>query len=484
MLRLVFLRDYLDELKAFYLDIGYSADMQAVADMAQALQQQLDLDLTSEIQDIYQQSLLSSSSNGTISGSSSGEEGGEGAGAALSKSLNKSISKTCYKEVFQELEEALAISLANEANNLTGRSPGLGLGLGLGKGTSLGDKEAAAYKIAKTGLQLIEKVHYFVQRSEQLVVDLTDCYNAQCKLQQQKLYDPVRQTDQESPRGGIKTEGSPSVSSYETIRQNATLDLIRIQSEFCMSMKDVLAQAQQGECERRELKSALLRMDSPRSLSNVLFYTSFSSSSNSSANNGTVGMSEEGAAGVGLGSWSVASLLVRTKSSLLLKSVFRTWPYLSVRVPVPGPTSQGQGAPTDAALTTSISRSLSSSSSFSSSSFAIVNNNNNANNNTNNNAGKTTKSANAKRSQSSPSQSIVRILARDVLIPEKIDFSQTQELRALGFTLTQLKCSHCYTLPQLLGAGYLPQELKEGNLTGFTYNVKDLRLAGLVDIIV
>ena len=366
---------------------------------------------------------------------------------------------------------------------MTGRSPGLGLGLGLGKGTSLGDKEAAAYKIAKTGLQLIEKVHYFVQRSEQLVVDLTDCYNAQCKLQQQKLYDPVRQTDQESPRGGIKTEGSPSVSSYETIRQNATLDLIRIQSEFCMSMKDVLAQAQQGECERRELKSALLRMDSPRSLSNVLFYTSFSSSSNSSANNGTVGMSEEGAAGVGLGSWSVASLLVRTKSSLLLKSVFRTWPYLSVRVPVPGPTSQGQGAPADAALTSSISRSLSSSSSFSSSSFAIVNNNNNANNNTNNNAGKTTKSANAKRSQSSPSQSIVRILARDVLIPEKIDFSQTQELRALGFTLTQLKCSHCYTLPQLLGAGYLPQELREGNLTGFTYNVKDLRLAGLVKLI-
>lgn len=44
----------------------------------------------------------------------------------------------------------------------------------------------SAYKIAKNGLQLVENVHLFVQRSDQLVVELTDFYNAQCKQQQQR----------------------------------------------------------------------------------------------------------------------------------------------------------------------------------------------------------------------------------------------------------------------------------------------------------
>ena len=73
---------------------------------------------------------------------------------------------------------------------------------------------------------------------------------------------------------------------------------------------------------------------------------------------------------------------------------------------------------------------------------------------------------------------LVRVLARDVPLPEKIDFWSTQSLRVIGFPISQLKASQCFTLQELLGAGYLPQELKDSNLSGVAYSVKDLRLAG------
>ena len=73
---------------------------------------------------------------------------------------------------------------------------------------------------------------------------------------------------------------------------------------------------------------------------------------------------------------------------------------------------------------------------------------------------------------------LVRVLARDVPLPEKIDFWSAQSLRVIGFPISQLKASQCFTLQELLGAGYLPQELKDSNLSGVAYSVKDLRLAG------
>jgi len=77
-------------------------------------------------------------------------------------------------------------------------------------------------------------------------------------------------------------------------------------------------------------------------------------------------------------------------------------------------------------------------------------------------------------------QTLVRVSTKEMLrlLDKAVDFSNTQELRRLGFTVSQLKASQCFNLQELLGAGYLPQELKDVNVNGMVYTVKDLRMAG------
>ena len=142
------------------------------------------------------------------------------------------------------------------------------------------------------------------------------------------------------------------------MRLSATLDLIRIQSEFSGSMKEIISSTEeQLEASKLEVRSTLLKVflcflssdnrhllraifdkkvDTPaRALSTVLFFTSFSDSRGEKL--------------------SVAALLLRTRSSLLLRSIYRTWPNLTVRLP--------RNVKQSDAVLNSISRTLSSSSS-------------------------------------------------------------------------------------------------------------------------
>lgn len=87
-------RDYLVEMKNFYYEIGSTSDVQVVVDLYQALQQQLDLDLSSEISDIYgdRSNATSSSADPTLT-------------ADLNQNVSKAVSRSCYKDVFQELDD-------------------------------------------------------------------------------------------------------------------------------------------------------------------------------------------------------------------------------------------------------------------------------------------------------------------------------------------------------------------------------------------
>ena len=160
-------------MKTFYYEIGSTSDVQVVEELFQALHQQLELDLSSEISDIYGDR-SNTTSNSTDPSST----------VDLNQNVSKAVSRSCYKNVFQELDEMWTASdaIPRFVDSSNRGFPSFKSNLHRPARISA----ESAYKIAKTGLQLVENVHLFVQRSDQLVVELTDFYNAQCKLQQQR----------------------------------------------------------------------------------------------------------------------------------------------------------------------------------------------------------------------------------------------------------------------------------------------------------
>jgi hypothetical protein len=69
--------------------------------------------------------------------------------------------------------------------------------------------------------------------------------------------------------------------------------------------------------------------------------------------------------------------------------------------------------------------------------------------------------------------------AAEVKVYGVLDFTSCKSLRLLGFTLPQLRDSKCYDLKELLAAGFPLQEVKNLKSTlGVNVSAKDLRLAG------
>ena len=90
-------------MKTFYYEIGSAPDVQLVMDLFQALQQQLELDLSSEISEIYgdrPNTTASSAADPSLT-------------TDLNQNVGATVSRSCYKDVFQELDEMWTTSDAN-----------------------------------------------------------------------------------------------------------------------------------------------------------------------------------------------------------------------------------------------------------------------------------------------------------------------------------------------------------------------------------
>ena len=89
-------------MKTFYYEIGSAPDVQLVMELFQALQQQLELDLSSEISEIYgdRPNTTASSADPSLT-------------TDLNQNVGATVSRSCYKDVFQELDEMWTTSDAN-----------------------------------------------------------------------------------------------------------------------------------------------------------------------------------------------------------------------------------------------------------------------------------------------------------------------------------------------------------------------------------